>query len=87
MTPDMIDPDINSPDEAGLAKRVALTYVTEAFAEAEMDGLDGDCMVQAALFAAFRRLVEVYGEEPTAVFAETLPARIRAGGFSTTLRH
>ncbi len=55
----MTDPDMSSLDEAGLAKRAALTYVAEAFAEAEMDGLDGDCMVQAALFAAFRHLVEV----------------------------
>lgn len=83
----MIDPDISSPDEAGLAKRVALTYVVEAFAEAELDGLDGDCMVQAALFAAFRHLVETYGEEETAVYAETLPARIRAGGFTVGPRH
>ena len=83
----MIDPDITAQDEAGLAKRAALTYVAEAFAEAELDGLDSDCMVQAALFAAFRHLVEVYGEEPTATYAETFPARIRAGGFSTTPRH
>lgn len=83
----MIDHDMASVDEAGFAKRVALTYVAEAFAEAELDGLDGDCMVQAALFAAFRQLVEVYGEEPTAVYAETLPERIRGGGFSTAPRH
>lgn len=83
----MIDTDISSPDAAGLAKRVALTYVAEAFAEAELDGLDGDCMVQAALFAAFRYLVETYGEEETAVYAETLPTRIRGGGFSTGPRH
>lgn len=83
----MTDTDMSSLDEAGLAKRAALTYVAEAFAEAEMDGLDGDCMVQAALFAAFRHLVEVYGEEQTAVYAETLPGRIRGGGFSTAPRH
>lgn len=83
----MIDSDISSPDEAGLAKRVALTYVAEAFAEAELDGLDGDCMVHAALFAAFRYLVETYGEEDTAAYAETLPARVRAGAFSTGPRH
>lgn len=83
----MIDTDMSSLDEAGLAKRVALSYVAEAFAEAELDGLDGDCVVQAALFAAFRHLVEVYGEEQTAIYAEGLPARIRAGGFSTSPRH
>lgn len=83
----MTDQDIASHDEAAYDKRAALSYVAEAFAEAELDGLDGDCMVQAALFAAFRHLVEVYGEEPTAVYAEGLPARIRAGGFSTAPRH
>jgi hypothetical protein len=83
----MTEPDIISPDEIASSKRAALTYVTEAFAEAELDGLDGDCMVQAALFAAFQHLVEVYGEEQTAVYAESLPARIRSGGFSTCLRH
>jgi hypothetical protein len=68
-------------------KRMALSYVTEAFAEAELDGLDPDSMVQAALFAAFRELVLTYGEEATAVYAEGLPERIRAGGFSTGPRH
>jgi hypothetical protein len=85
--PEMIDHDMSSPDEAGLAKRVALTYVAEAFAEAELDGIDGECVVQAALFAAFRHLVEVYGEEQTAAYAEALPGRIRSGGFSTAPRH
>ena len=83
----MIDTDMSSPDEAGLAKRAALAYVAEAFAEAELDGIDGDCVVQAALFAAFKHLVEVYGEEQTAVYAEGLSARIRAGGFSVCPRH
>lgn len=68
-------------------RRIALGYVSEAFAEAELDGLDADCMVQAALFAAFRELVATYGEEATALYAETLPDRIRSGGFSTALRH
>lgn len=74
-------------DDTGLEKRIALSYVSAAFAEAELDGLDGDAMVQAALFAAFRHLVEIYGEEPAAVYAEGLPARIRGGGFTTTPRH
>jgi hypothetical protein len=83
----MIDSEVASFDETGTAKRAALAYVAEAFAEAELDGLDGDFVVQAALFAAFKHLVEVYGEEQTAVYAEGLPARIRAGGFSTAPRH
>ena len=68
-------------------KRVALGLVTEAFAEGCLDGLDGDCMAQAALFAAFQELVATYGEEATARYAEGLPERIRGGGFTTTLQH
>lgn len=68
-------------------KRVALGLVTEAFAEGCLDGLDADCMVQAALFAAFQELVATYGEEATARYAEGLPERIRGGGFTTTLHH
>ena len=74
-------------DLTGQDKRLALTYLSQAFAEAELDGLDGDCMVQAALFTAFRHLVETYGEEPVATYAEGLPARIRSGGFTTAPRH
>lgn len=83
----MIDTDIIASDEGGLAKRVALTYVAEAFAEAELDGLDCESMVQAALFAAFRQLVEIYGEDETATYAETFPARIRGGAFTTSPKH
>ena len=68
-------------------KRVALGLVVEAFAEGCLDGLDGDCMAQAALFAAFQELVATYGEEATAQYAEGLPERIRGGGFTTTLQH
>lgn len=83
----MIEQDLSSPDDIASSKRAALTYMAEAFAEAELDGLDGDCMVQAALFAAFQYLVELYGEEQTAVYAEGLPARVRSGGFTTCPRH
>lgn len=68
-------------------KRAALTYLSEAFAEAQLDGLDGDCVAHAALFTAFRELVFAYGEEAVARFAETLPERLRGGGFSTGPRH
>lgn len=68
-------------------KRAALTYVAEAFMEGRLDGLDLDCMVQAALFTAFQELVATYGEDATAEFAEGLPARIRGGAFSIAPRH
>jgi hypothetical protein len=69
------------------AKRAALSYVTEAFTEAQLDGLDSDCVAHAALFAAFRELVETYGEEPVAVFAQGLAERVRGGAFSASFRH
>jgi hypothetical protein len=71
----------------GSARRAALGYLAEAFAEAELDGLDPDSMVQAAIFAAFRELVATYGEEATARYASGLPERIRSGGFSLAPRH
>ncbi len=68
-------------------KRAALTYVVEAFVEAERVGLDGDYMAHAALFAAFRELVATYGEEAAAQYAECLPQRVRGGAFTTGPRH
>ena len=85
MTPDdAIPPDLK---DASAEKCAALTYVVEAFVEAQLDGLDGDCMAHAALFAAFQELVATYGEEPTARYAEGLPEKIRSGGFSTAPKH
>jgi hypothetical protein len=63
-------------------KRVALGYLQEAWAEARLDGIDGDCLAQACLFAALAELVTTYGEEAAATFAEGLSARIRNGEFS-----
>lgn len=63
-------------------KRVALGYLQEAWAEAKLDGIDGDCLAQACLFAAFAEFVGTYGEEAAATFAEGLGARIRNGEFS-----
>ncbi len=66
-------------------KRVALGYINEAWAEARLDGIDGDCMAQACLFAALIEFVSTYGEEAAAGFAEGLPARLRNGEFSVDL--
>ena len=66
-------------------KRLALAHVHEAWAEARLDGVDGDCMAQACLFAALIEFVRTYGEDPAAKLAEGLPARIRNGEFSTDL--
>jgi hypothetical protein len=66
-------------------KRVALGYVSEAWAEARLDGVDGDCMAQSCLFAAFAELVATYGEDAAATFADGLGNRIRNGEFSIDL--
>ncbi|KAA5600365.1 hypothetical protein [Blastochloris sulfoviridis] len=63
-------------------RRAALTYLGEAWDEATVDGLDPDCLVQAAIFLAFQELVAVYGEQPAASFAEGLAARVRAGEYT-----
>ena len=63
-------------------KRVALTYLNEAWAEARLDGVDGDCLAQACLFTALAEFVSTYGEEAAATFAEGLAGRIRNGEFS-----
>ena len=67
-------------------KRVALGYLNEAWAEARIDGIDGDCLAQACLFAALAEFVSTYGEEPTALLAANLATRIRNGEFSVALR-
>jgi len=63
-------------------KRAALTYLNEAWAEARHDGVDGDCLAQASLFAAFAELVGTYGEDAVAKFVEGLAGRVRSGEFS-----
>ncbi len=72
--------------QASDQKQAALRIMLDAFAEGDLDGIDPDCMAQAALFAAFKEFVEVYGEEPVATFAERLPDRVRNGEF-TVHRH
>jgi hypothetical protein len=66
-------------------KRVALGYLQEAWAEARLDGIDGDCLAQACLFTAFAEFVTTYGEEAAATFAEGLGTRVRNGEFSLDL--
>jgi hypothetical protein len=70
--------ELNAAD----ARRAALTYVSEAFAEAVLDGIDVDAFADAALCAAFRELVANYGEDRAAAIADGLAERIRRGEFS-----
>ena len=66
-------------------RRVALGYLSEAWAEARFDGIDSDCLAQASLFTAFAEFVSAYGEDAAARYAEALPTRIRNGEFSLDL--
>jgi len=68
------------------ARRAALVYVSEAFAEAVLDGIDVDAFADAALCAAFRELVAMYGEDRVATIADGLSERIRRGEFSLRSR-
>jgi hypothetical protein len=63
-------------------KRLALGYLQDAWAEANHDGIEGDCLAQTALFLALAELISTYGEEATARYAENLAPRIRNGEFS-----
>ena len=66
-------------------KRAALGYLTAAWTEVRVDGIDGDCLAQVCLFTAFAEFVSTYGEEVAARFAEGLAVRIRNGEFSLRL--
>jgi hypothetical protein len=66
-------------------KQAALNYLNEAWADARHDGVDGDCLAQASLFAALAELVGTYGEDAVAKFVEGLAARVRNGEFSISL--
>lgn len=63
-------------------KLVALGYLQQAWAEARLEGIDGDCLAQACLFAALAEFVTTYGEEAAASFTDGLSTRIRNGEFS-----
>lgn len=63
-------------------RQAALAYLGGAWDEATVEGLDPDCLAQAAIFLAFQELVAVYGEQPAADFAEALAARVRAGEYT-----
>ncbi len=73
------------PVADGDQRRIALGYLSEAWAEARLDGIDEDCLAQACLFTALAELVSTYGEDAAARYVEGLPARIRDGQFSVDL--
>jgi hypothetical protein len=71
-----------APRSVAEEKQAALGYLAEAWAEARLDGIDGDCLAQACLFTALAELVSTYGEEAAACYTEGLATRIRNGEFS-----
>jgi len=86
-TMDMVRQHPAVPDTASdhEQKRLALLCLQEAWAEAQHDGIDGDCLAQTALFLALAELISTYGEEAAARYAENLAPRIRNGEFSVEL--
>lgn len=73
---------IESDDAVAAQKRVALSYLNEAWASAISEGVDSDILAHAALFAALSDLVETYGETAVAELTKSLPGRIEAREFS-----
>jgi hypothetical protein len=67
-------------------KRVALSYIIDAWDEAVAEGIDSDILAHAALFAALADLVATYGEDAVAKLAERLPERIKSGEFTLSRR-
>jgi hypothetical protein len=69
------------------AWEAAMTYVSDAFALAALDGIHPDALAEAALCAAMCELVAVHGEAGAALVAARLADRVTAGEFSDSWRH
>ena len=72
--------------DASDARLNALDYVTDAFAEAVLDGVDVEMIAEAAISTALRELVAAYGEERVAGLMGQFPERVREGEFSSRVR-
>ena len=72
------------PEDTAIAekKRLALTYLNEAWNDALAEGVDSEILAHVALFTALSDLVETYGEAAVAELAGTLPNRIESREFS-----
>ena len=77
------DNDVRSTFED--ERMAALSYLSEAWDEAMMDGLPPECMAHVALFRSISEFVMAFGEEATAEFVARLPERIRSGDFSVDM--
>ena len=72
--------------DAAERRVAALDYVSEAFAEAVLDGVEVEAFADAAIATALRELVAAHGEERVADIVQTWPDRLRAGEFSMRLK-
>ncbi|PTW62198.1 hypothetical protein C8N35_101235 [Breoghania corrubedonensis] len=63
-------------------RRLAMGYISDAWADAIADGVDADAVAHAALFTALIDLVAAYGETAVAELAEGLPRRILEGEYT-----
>lgn len=71
---------------ASEARVAALDYVSEAFAEAVLDGVEVEAIAEAAISTALRELVAAHGEDCIAEIVRSWPERVCAGEFSSRLR-
>jgi hypothetical protein len=74
------------PPELEAEETEALRYIAEAWEEAACDGINPQVLANAALFAAFSELVDVYGEGAVVSMAEGLKARVQRGEFTLKRR-
>jgi len=74
--------DDDSANAIAEQKRLALTYLGEAWDGAMAEGVDAEIVAHAALFTALADLIGTYGEEAVADFVRTLPRRVQALEFS-----
>ncbi|HHG91032.1 MAG TPA: hypothetical protein ENJ90_11235 [Devosia sp.] len=63
-------------------RQIALEYIAEAWNSAEADGIDGETLSHAALFAALATLVGLYGEDATANLIADISNRVERGEYT-----
>jgi len=70
------------PERDRAERQLALEYLAEAWNSAEEDGVEGQALAHASLFAALATLVRAFGEEATADLVAQLPEAIQAGDYT-----
>lgn len=76
--------DLSADDDRVIAekKKAALDLVLDAWCTGLENGIDGEILAHAALFAALSDLIDLYGEEAVSNLAARLPQRIHDGEFT-----